>query len=175
MALEPVVSSADRPRRRRPTTRKGRPTLTADLIAEGMLELAGRMGFHAVTMRVLAEHLGVTVRALYNYVEDRQEIVDRAANLFIARRPAPELDPRDWERSLADYSQSLRTVYRRHPRALLVSLDEQIRDPAVHPTGSCTPRRCWACCAPSASISSAPRSCTATSRCACSVSCSSST
>jgi AcrR family transcriptional regulator len=131
VALDPAA--ADRPRRRRPATRKGRPTLTADLIAKAMLELAGRMGFRAVTMRVLAEHLGVTVRALYNYVEDRQEVVDRAAQLFIASRPEPRLDARDWEGSLADYCRTLRATYRRHPRALLVSLDEEVRDTGIHP------------------------------------------
>ena len=115
-------------RRRRPETRGGRPTLTRELIAEAMLELAGRIGFRAVTMRVLAAHLGVTVRALYNYAGDRQEIVDRAAALFVERIPAVPLDPQDWERGVAEHCHALRSAYRRHPRALLVSLDERISD-----------------------------------------------
>ncbi len=120
-------------RRRRSPTRKGRPTLTKDLISQAMLNLAGVHGFRAVTMRLLADHLGVTVRALYNYVDDRQEIVDRASQLFAAEWPVPRLDPQAWEHSIAEYGTALRAAYRRYPRALLVSLDEQIRDPAVHP------------------------------------------
>ncbi|MEU0485148.1 TetR/AcrR family transcriptional regulator [Streptosporangium sp. NPDC006013] len=126
------ATSTDSPhRRRRPLTRKGRPTLTKDLIAQAMLDLAGVHGFRTVTMRLLAEHLGVTVRALYNYVDDRSEIVARAVQLFTEQWPAPRPEPEDWERSICEYGAALRAVYRRYPRALLVSLDEQIDDLAI--------------------------------------------
>ncbi|MER6943827.1 TetR/AcrR family transcriptional regulator [Nonomuraea sp. NPDC000554] len=97
-----------------------------------MLDLAGVHGFRAVTMRLLAEHLGVTVRALYNYADDRSEIVERAVALFIEQWPAPRLDPEHWERSIREYGAALRAVYRRYPRALLVSLDERLGDVAIH-------------------------------------------
>lgn len=119
--------------RRRPATRNGRPTLTPDLIARAALDLAGAHGFPAVTMRRLASHLGVTVRALYNHVADRQEVIDRAARLFLAEWQAPALDPDDWELGLAAYAAALRCAYRRHPRALLIALDEQVSPAAVHP------------------------------------------
>ncbi|MFD0888389.1 TetR/AcrR family transcriptional regulator, partial [Streptosporangium algeriense] len=119
-------------RRRRPLTRKGRLTLTRDHIAQAMLDLAGVHGFRSVTMRLLAEHLGVTVRALYNYVDDRDEIVARAVALFVGQWPAPRPDPDHWERSVREYGAALRAVYRRYPRALLVSLDERIDDFAIH-------------------------------------------
>lgn len=119
-------------RRRRPLTRKGRPILTRDLIAQAMLDLAGMQGFRAVTMRLLADHLGVTVRALYNYVDDRDEIVALATALFTEQWPAPRPDPEYWERSIREYAAALRAVYRRYPRALLVSMDEQIDDLAIH-------------------------------------------
>ncbi|WP_345581110.1 TetR/AcrR family transcriptional regulator [Nonomuraea rosea] len=118
-------------RRRRPLTRKGRPTLTKDLIAQTMLDLAGVHGFRTVTMRLLAEHLGVTVRALYNHVADREEVVARAVALFTEQWPAPRPDPGDWEHSLREYAAALRAIYRRYPRALLVSLDEQIDGLAI--------------------------------------------
>jgi AcrR family transcriptional regulator len=136
-----VLHDPDRPdasgpdaarRRRRPLTRKGRPTLTMDLIAQKMLDLAGVHGFRAVTMRLLAEHLGVTVRALYNYAEDRSDIVERAVALFVEQWPAPRPDPAHWERGIREYCAALRAVYRRYPRALLVSLDERLGDQAIH-------------------------------------------
>ncbi|GGT17113.1 TetR family transcriptional regulator [Nonomuraea spiralis] len=132
-ASSPDATSPGGPRRRqRPLMRKGRPTLTKDLIAQTMLDLAGVHGFRAVTMRLLAEHLGVTVRALYNYADDRGEIVERAVALFLEQWPAPRLDPGDWERGIREYGAALRAVYRRYPRALLVSLDEQLGDVAIH-------------------------------------------
>ncbi|MFI1464168.1 TetR/AcrR family transcriptional regulator [Nocardia carnea] len=118
-------------RRRSPRTRAGRATLTADSIAATMLELAGRRGFRAVTMQDLAGHLGVTVRALYRHVQDRAEVVDRAVQLWLSQWPDPELDPATWRMSLREFLRLHRSIARHHPRALLVSLDEQISDTRV--------------------------------------------
>ncbi|WP_327147324.1 TetR/AcrR family transcriptional regulator [Nocardia sp. NBC_01329] len=118
-------------RRRSPPTRGGRATLTAETIAGTMLELAGRRGFAAVSMQDLATELDVTVRALYRHVQDRREVVDRAVELWLAGWPAPELDPERWQQSLRGYCHLHRAVARRHPRALLVSLDERVSDARV--------------------------------------------
>ncbi|MFB9530742.1 TetR/AcrR family transcriptional regulator [Nonomuraea roseola] len=126
-----MPENQSRSTRRRPATRKGRPTLTRELIAERALELAGREGFPSVTMRRLAEELGVTVRALYNYVDDRQEVVELATQALMAQWHLPELSAERWEESLRAYCGQMRELYRRHPRALLVGLDESIRPMAV--------------------------------------------
>ncbi|MFH8485152.1 TetR/AcrR family transcriptional regulator [Streptomyces longisporoflavus] len=119
--------------RRRPTTRKGRPVLTREIIAAQALEMAGKEGFRSVTMRALAAELGVTVRALYNYVEDRQDVVDLALSRMLDSWTPPPLHPAAWEESVAGYARSLRELYRRWPRALLVSLDENAPPTSVHP------------------------------------------
>ncbi|MGW0179252.1 TetR/AcrR family transcriptional regulator [Nocardia sp. NPDC003345] len=113
-------------RRRSPATRAGRETLNAGSIAAAMLELAGRSGFASVTMQDLAAHLGVTVRAVYRHVRDRQDVVDRAVQLWLSGLPDPELDPGNWRASLREFCDLHREVGRRHPRALLVALDEQV-------------------------------------------------
>ncbi|MBB4930625.1 AcrR family transcriptional regulator [Lipingzhangella halophila] len=122
----------ERQPRRRPATRKGRPTLTRELIAERALELAGTEGFPAVTMRRLASELGVTVRALYNYVDDRQEVIELATHAFTSRWEAPALTVDRWETGLRDYCGRLRELYRRYPRVLLVPLDESVGPGGVH-------------------------------------------
>ncbi|MFI5651604.1 TetR/AcrR family transcriptional regulator [Streptomyces anulatus] len=119
--------------RRRPATRKGRPVLTREIIAAKALEMAGAQGFPSLTMRALAAELGVTVRALYNYVEDRGEVVSLAVDLMLTSWNPPPLDPAAWETSVAGYARSLRALYRRWPRALLVSLDEDPPPASVHP------------------------------------------
>ncbi|MFI5715969.1 TetR/AcrR family transcriptional regulator [Nocardia sp. NPDC051750] len=118
-------------RRRSPVHRAGRATLNAESIAAAMLELAGRSGFAAVTMQDLAAHLGVTVRAVYRHVRDRQEVVDRAVELWLSGWPGPDLDPGEWRTSLRDFCHLHRAIGRRHPRALLVSLEEQIGDARI--------------------------------------------
>ncbi|MFE1368070.1 TetR/AcrR family transcriptional regulator [Streptomyces anulatus] len=119
--------------RRRPATRKGRPVLTREIIAAKALEMAGEQGFPSITMRALATELDVTVRALYNYVEDRGEVVSLAVDLMLTSWNPPALDPAAWETSVAGYARSLRALYRRWPRALLVSLDEDTPPASVHP------------------------------------------
>ncbi|GAA0939035.1 TetR/AcrR family transcriptional regulator C-terminal domain-containing protein [Nonomuraea longicatena] len=46
--------------------------------------------------------------------------------------PAPHPDPGHWERGIREYCAALRAIYRRYPRALLVSLDERLGDQAIH-------------------------------------------
>lgn len=82
-------------------------------------------------MQDLATHLGVTVRALYRHVQDRAEVVDRAVQLWLSQWPQPVLDPGNWQVSLREFCRLHRRIARRHPRALLVSLDEQVGDTRV--------------------------------------------
>ncbi|MCT6781362.1 MULTISPECIES: TetR/AcrR family transcriptional regulator [Streptomyces] len=119
--------------RRRPATRKGRPVLTRESIAAKALEMAGAQGFASLTMRALATELGVTVRALYNYVEDRQDVVHLAVDTLLTSWNPPPLHAATWETSVADHAGSLRALYRRWPRALLVSLEEEAPPASVHP------------------------------------------
>lgn len=125
------ATTSGAPRRRSPATRGGRPTLTRQRIAEVALDIAGQEGFRAVTMRRLAEELGVTVRALYRHVPDRQDVVDLAAALFLAQLPVAPAPDRDWRRRLRQFCHDGRALYRRYPRALTMPMDETITIDAV--------------------------------------------
>jgi AcrR family transcriptional regulator len=120
------------PPRRRPATRGGRPTLTRERIVQEALEIAGQEGFPAVTMRALAQRLGVTVAALYRHVPDRQAVVDQAAALFAEGLPEHRYDPdADWRDAIRTMYRELRDAYRRHPRAILVAIDEDLTPSSV--------------------------------------------
>src|SRR5690625_110189 len=109
--------------------RPGRPSttlLTRTLIAETALRVAGQEGFAAVTMQRLARELDVTPRALYNHVRDRQEVIDLTAGVMLGELPMPTFDAEDWRDALREAYREAREVYRQHPRALLISLDETI-------------------------------------------------
>lgn len=71
---------------------RGRPrkdsnwaTFSRDELAARALHIAGNEGFSAVTMHRLAAEFSVTPRALYNYVADRQEIINLAVAQFWKR------------------------------------------------------------------------------------------
>ena len=101
----------------------GREPLTKDLIATVGLRIAGDEGFPQLTMRRLADEIGVTVRALYNVVADRREVVDLVVARMVERLPVHEYDPTTG-RGVRHAYRDARVAYRSFPRATLVSLDE---------------------------------------------------
>ena len=135
------MSSASQRARRRPATRGGRPVLTRESLAEAALRLAGEEGFPALTMRRLADEVGVTVRALYRHVRDRQEVVDLTAQLMLGELPEHRLDPEDWRACVREMYFESRALFRQWPRATLVSLDEQVTVSGVHPSRIISPER----------------------------------
>lgn len=121
------------PTSRRPATRKGRPVLTRDAIAATALEIVGEQGHQALTMRSLAAELGVTVRAVYHHVDDRRQVIHLALDLMLDSWDVPPMSPDAWESSVAAYAGSLRALYRRWPRALLVAVDDDEPPSTIHP------------------------------------------
>ncbi|BAU96785.1 transcriptional regulator [Corynebacterium suranareeae] len=116
--------------------RPGRPTqriLSVESIVERTLQIAGREGFGAVTMNRLARDMGVTPRALYNHVLNRQEIIDRVWVRIINDVQVPDLDAGNWRDSIHTLWGSLRDQFRKTPRVLLVALDEQITSQGTSP------------------------------------------
>ncbi|MDT0318452.1 TetR/AcrR family transcriptional regulator [Streptomyces millisiae] len=130
------MSSSETPAaRRRPTHRKGRATLTRESVGRAALDLIGRRGPAELTMRSLAAELGVSPRALYNYVEDRRDLIGLAAELFEQDWHPPKLDPAPdrWRPSLRALCDELRAHYRRHPGMTTLALTEDVTM-ARHPT-----------------------------------------
>ncbi|MFE5917647.1 TetR/AcrR family transcriptional regulator [Streptomyces sp. NPDC056468] len=120
------MSSVDPSARRRPTHRKGRPTLTRESVGRAALDFLDQHEPAELTMRALAAELGVSPRALYNYVEDRRDLITVAAELFESEWQAPELEPGRWRESLRAYCRDLRAHYRRHPGMTTLALTENI-------------------------------------------------
>lgn len=118
--------------RRRPTHRKGRPTLSRERIAEAAIELIAAEGHHGLTMRTLAVHLGVSARALYNYVADRRDVLGLALHHAQSAWTAPELDPANWERDLRRYCWVMRDWYRSYPGMASAAMSDDFVD-YVHP------------------------------------------
>ncbi|MGW2227997.1 TetR/AcrR family transcriptional regulator [Streptomyces formicae] len=122
------MSTDPAPARRRPTHRKGRATLTRESVGQAALDFLGRHGPAELTMRALATELGVSPRALYNYVEDRRDLITVAAEIFQSEWRPPALDPAPdrWRETLRAYCRDLRAHYRRHPGMTTLALNENI-------------------------------------------------
>ncbi|MDX3100294.1 TetR/AcrR family transcriptional regulator [Nonomuraea angiospora] len=113
-------------RRRRPESRKGRPTLTRERIARAALRVLGASGPAELTMRNVAADLQVSPRALYNYVADRDDLLREVLGVCQADRPRPRLDPARWRESLAGYCRELRAWYRAYPGMLALARAEDL-------------------------------------------------
>lgn len=71
---------------------------------------ANEIGLDNLTMRAVAEHLGVTTQALYNHIGGRRELVALMANDYGENFEMPAEDIIDWKEWLVDFAQSMRRL-----------------------------------------------------------------
>ena len=89
-----------------------RPALTHDQIARAAVEIADADGLSAVSMRHLAERLGVATMGLYRYVTGKDEVYELMLDAVAADLSLPDAG---W-RTVADaYARQLRALSLRHP------------------------------------------------------------
>lgn len=89
-----------------------RPALTHDRIAKAAVEIADADGLAAVSMRHLAERLGIATMGLYRYVTGKDEIYELMLDAVAAEIDLPEGGWRD----VADaYARQWRALSLRHP------------------------------------------------------------
>ena len=67
-----------------------RPTVTRDQVVRRALEVLNDEGFDGLTMRRLAERLGIKAASLYNHVSDKHELLALMADAICGE--IPELD-----------------------------------------------------------------------------------
>ena len=88
-------------------------------IADQALAIVDAEGPDGVSMRQLAERLGVTAMALYNHVEDKQDVLDAVAERVLSEIDLPSTR-RPWADRLVGLFVQLRDAYLRHPRAVVL-------------------------------------------------------
>src|SRR6186997_2079432 len=78
-------------------TRRGpRQGLTVDRIAAAAVELADAEGVQAVTMRRVAQALGVAPMSLYTYVPGKAELLDLMLDTVYAEMARTDLSDKPW-------------------------------------------------------------------------------
>ena len=99
--------------------RPSRALLSREAIARAALEVVDESGAEGLTMRALADRLGVKAASLYNHVTGKDELLDALADLVNEEIDlAPLKGGGDWRDGLAAYARGYRAVFLRHPNTI---------------------------------------------------------
>ncbi|MEV5753269.1 TetR/AcrR family transcriptional regulator [Actinoallomurus sp. NPDC052308] len=105
-----------------PRPRRGpRPRLTTEQITRAAIEAADAEGLAALSMRRVAERLGVGAMSLYTYVPGKAELVDLMVDAVYGERSGPVETSGGWRERLAGVARANWALYRRHPWMLQVA------------------------------------------------------
>ncbi len=94
----------------------GRTPLTRERVVSAAIELADRDGIESLTMRKLAQELGVEAMSLYTHVRNKNDLLNSLADAVIGQIPV-RVEEGDWRASLRQMALAARAVMLRHPWA----------------------------------------------------------
>jgi AcrR family transcriptional regulator len=97
-------------------TREPRPAMSRERVLRGAVALADAGGIETLTIRSLAQELGVRPMTLYYYVANKDEILDGIVDLVYEEIYVP-VAGQDWRAELHERAVSARGVLRTHPWA----------------------------------------------------------
>jgi AcrR family transcriptional regulator len=98
-----------------------RQGLSIDAVIDAATELADAEGLDAVTMRRVAQVLGVATMTLYTYVPGKAELLDLMLDAAYARMPRTDPTGRPWRQRLTTIAEENRRLFEAHPWAATVS------------------------------------------------------
>lgn len=114
-----------------PSRRGPRQGLSVDDVVANAIALAGADGLDAVTMRRIAQRLGVAPMTLYTYVPGRAELLDLMLDECYLAMPREDLSDHPWRDRLRAVARENWELYRKHPWAALVSTARPVLGPGA--------------------------------------------
>jgi len=93
-----------------------RTPLTRERVVAAGIELADRDGIESISMRKLAQELGVEAMSLYTHVRNKDDLLDGMVDAVIGEIPTGA-DGADWKTSLRRTALAARAVMLDHPWA----------------------------------------------------------
>jgi DNA-binding transcriptional regulator YhcF (GntR family) len=130
----PGSGSIVRPRNDPAAVTARRARLSRQQIVEAGVRIADADGLPLVTMRRVAESLGVSTMALYRHVPDKGDLTMRMTDSVFAGVRLPEIPVVAWRRRLDAVAHLFWAVFSRHPWAAeMISLSRPQLTPNVIP------------------------------------------
>ena len=115
-------------------TRRGRVgwgTLTRGQIVDAAIAVVRAGGYEQMTIRSLADVLGVAPMSLYRHVKDKDDLLDDVVDRLLARAWRPTTGAEDWRAWTAEAAERLRRFLVAQPVALHVYLTHPVVSPAA--------------------------------------------
>lgn len=116
-------------------SRSGRPRvhthLSRESIARAGLEIIDQDGLEALSLRAIAESLGVGTMTLYAYTPDRETLERDIVGLLLDEVDVREIPDEVWDDSVRRVARSLREMTLRHPRAFSLVADAPVFESPV--------------------------------------------
>ncbi|QFG20486.1 TetR/AcrR family transcriptional regulator [Actinomadura sp. WMMB 499] len=124
-SLEILWGVRERPRR------GPKPKLTVAEIVRTAIAVADADGLDALSMRRVADELGVAPMSIYTYVPGKAELIDVMFDRALGELTAPDGVPGGWRPKLEHLARDNWDLYHRHPWLLHVSAVRPPLGPAV--------------------------------------------
>lgn len=128
---DPARSMALLWRRRDAGGAVGRSGISVDRIISAAIEVADAEGLSALSMRRVAELLGVGTMSLYTYVPGKAELIDVMLDTVVAETARPESVEGGWRPWLELVARENWELFRRHPWMIQVSTGRPPLGPGV--------------------------------------------
>ncbi|GAA5080860.1 TetR/AcrR family transcriptional regulator [Nocardia iowensis] len=109
---------------------KARTPLNKDRVLRAAIALADDAGIDSLSMRNLAQQLGVVPMALYKHVANKDELLDGVVDVLVAEIDPPDSDL-DWKPAVRQRILAARRTLQRHPWASRVIESRPAPTPAV--------------------------------------------
>ena len=107
-----------------PAGKVGRPArIDRTAIAEAVLDI----GLDGISMKAVADHLGVSVAGLYHHVGNRRELLVLAAEQSLSRVAAPEDTGQHWDEWLREWARHVYRSFVEEPEILVQFMSGGLR------------------------------------------------
>jgi AcrR family transcriptional regulator len=113
-----------------PSGNERRTQLTRERVMAAAIEFADRDGIESISMRKLAQELGVEAMSLYTHVRNKDDLLDGMADAVISQIPM-STGGAGWRASLRQLVLAARSVMLRHPWAPRIVETRTAPGPAV--------------------------------------------
>ncbi len=87
-------------------------------------------GYEQITIRAIANEMGVAPMSLYRHIRDKDDILDEVVDRLLARQWRPRSDSSDWKEWIGEAADRLHRFLVDQPAALHVFLDHPVVSPS---------------------------------------------